>query len=420
MTTNPSLRRLLAGASCAGLLLGMIHAGIASADHEWQQVPFQAESAHPYPNGNSIERPVVQPLRICVPGAQAYQIHFSAVDLEPYYDYLEIYSLSPRGQATLVQRITGGHHEFTSKVIQGAEALVVIASDESAAGFGFRIDSLMVQRAPKGMPQPGPGSGGGATWPPRPGHGRGHGFDEEDEADEDDYDRPGGTVVPGPGAIPGAQPGYVQVLAHVEMLFGVENDLVELPDRLTMGVGEQFLVVIRGIDQFGQPIPVITSIRSEGFRGNATLRPNSQDTYVLDAGSHVANNACIQIQFPQNRRYNRRIGITVRPRFDFSYRDSGRKINVSIHTGVHRSEVAGFALFYTLDPANLTGGENVTALVRAKTGAHSTLFLEDDHAYPLQKGGPGYFTLVVTKVDGTEVRQTYSIEYKKCNPVPVR
>ncbi len=385
----------------------------ASPDHEWRRVDVKAESPHPYPDDNDLQDGELQPLRLRIAGAQAYQIHFAAIDLEPDYDYIEIYGMNPRGELQLVQRITGAYHELVSKVVTGPEAWVVIQSDSSSAGFGYVIDWVQIQVAKKAVPvRPGP-----RHVDPTPVDPYGDYEPEDEGEDSGPGEPPGGPPGRGPGGRP-AGGGYLQVLAHVEMLFGVEGNLYALPEALSMAVGEQYLVVIHGLDQLGRPMPVLTSIRSEGFKGNATLRPDSQDTYALDAGHHVANAAMIQIRFPQNPAFDRIVQIKVRPRFEFTYRDGARKVSLSIYTGVHRPEAAQVNLYYTTDPSNLTGGEDVTALVRGKTGPHSTFFLEADHVYPLQRG-LGFFTMVLRKTDGSEVRQTYSIEYKQANPTPV-
>ncbi len=416
--TCPPLLPAVLGALGGMLATLGLAAAPAAADHEWVEYEYRTESPHPYPDDNDLEDGNLEPLRIRIPGARAYQIRFSAIDVEPYYDAVELYALDPGGSLTLVQTITGAYHEFLSKAIVGVEAWVVIRSDSSNAGFGWRIDGVRVQIAEKGKPprpglpsRPHPVTPGEEVGPGgRPfGPGHAHGGDPRGPGHAHGGDPHGPEVHPG---------GYLQALSDVEFLFGVEGELYEMPDCLTMAVGDEHWVVIQGRDQFGQPMPVLARIHSEGFAGNATLKPDREGTYVLTAGHHAADAASIRVVFPQNPAFNRTLQVRVRPRFEFTYRDSGRKINLNIYTGVHRHEVAGVNVYHSIDPSNLTGGEDVTALVKARTGPHSTLFLEADHAYPLQKA-VNYFTMVLRKTDGREVRMTYSIEYKKANPTPV-
>ena len=74
------------------------------------------------------------------PGAKFIRVHFEKIDFEEGYDFVMVES----GTREIVESFTGKKSDFTSDYLVGDTAVIHIKSDESAVGFGFKIDRIQV------------------------------------------------------------------------------------------------------------------------------------------------------------------------------------------------------------------------------------------------------------------------------------
>uniref|UniRef100_A0A7C4U8N1 CUB domain-containing protein n=1 Tax=candidate division WOR-3 bacterium TaxID=2052148 RepID=A0A7C4U8N1_UNCW3 len=90
----------------------------------------QIESPHPYPNNAHLEWDVYKK------DATALRFHFSELSLEQYYDSLIIMD----GNGIIWQVLNGNIGRATSIKVPGKYAKIILKSDNSNNGYGFKID----------------------------------------------------------------------------------------------------------------------------------------------------------------------------------------------------------------------------------------------------------------------------------------
>jgi len=90
------------------------------------------ESDHPY--GHDQERQWV----VTRPGAERIRIHFNAIEMEPYYDWLAVSGV--REESALY--LDGEHENLWTPVFEGDTAIITLVSDYSVAEWGFRADMV--------------------------------------------------------------------------------------------------------------------------------------------------------------------------------------------------------------------------------------------------------------------------------------
>lgn len=387
-TAAPTLALLL-----PGLALLFAGAAPAAAQAEWVEYRYAANSDHPYRPNLSAKNPGFPPVEINIPGAVQYRVKFRRIQVEDSYDFVDIYAIDPSGRRTLAQSVTGNYEKYVTPPITAASLLIILRSDESTEGYGYDLDGFLARMSGAGeeYEEPPPD-----TWPP-PGT---------------PPSRP-----PSPPAQPPAQPPVFvepQYLTRVEVF---EAEGRPLAVHYTLLVGEDFHFVVQGYDQRGRPMPVAPEIRfAPTPLGRVTV--DSAGVFHLTLAGLAGNHATLDVHFHQNHRWNRHVDIDVRPRLDFSYRDSGRKFYVDGFGGVNRGNVTAWNLWQSGDP-NVLRGENINAGVKDRRDFAGNLFLEHDHAIPLVRG-TNYITLEVTDRSGTTYTITYQLEYRRESAVPLR
>jgi len=115
---------------------------------DWMPQATAISSPHPYTNDFDQTYEIAAPA-----GATRLRIHFTRIDVEDNYDFVEIFD----GEGSRVAKITGNHTDVTSVEIPGAAASVRLVTDYSVNRDGFDIDRIEYRT--DGTPPPPP-----ATW----------------------------------------------------------------------------------------------------------------------------------------------------------------------------------------------------------------------------------------------------------------
>lgn len=98
----------------------------------WQTVPYQLASEHPYKaeTNNTWE--------ISIPDAREVSIYFEKFQTEYRYDTLKLYDI----EGNLIQTLTGNESDTFSEVIKGNYVKVVFETDKSQEQYGFDITKV--------------------------------------------------------------------------------------------------------------------------------------------------------------------------------------------------------------------------------------------------------------------------------------
>ncbi len=103
--------------------------------NDWFPVGRGYESAHPYVNDFDYTWTVREG------GASRIRLHFTRIDVERGYDFVEIRDASDR----VVARYTGDQSDVTTPSIEGDTAKIRLVSDYSVTRWGFAMDRYEVQ-----------------------------------------------------------------------------------------------------------------------------------------------------------------------------------------------------------------------------------------------------------------------------------
>ena len=112
----------------------VFHKGGGGSGDGWTSQRLDIESTHPYGNTLSQDYQVSSNNS----GAREVRLHFSKIDTEAKYDFVEIIDAS----GNLVVRYDGVHEDLTTPAIAGNSVTVRLLTDYSVPGWGFELDSL--------------------------------------------------------------------------------------------------------------------------------------------------------------------------------------------------------------------------------------------------------------------------------------
>jgi len=114
----------------------LLYRSDGTAPPMWTSEPVSVASAHPYTNDFDMRYAVNAPA-----GATQMRIHFTKIDTESRYDFVEVYD----GAGTLVQRYDGVHADLMTAPIMGNAAEVRLVTDYSVTSWGFDVDQVEYQ-----------------------------------------------------------------------------------------------------------------------------------------------------------------------------------------------------------------------------------------------------------------------------------
>ncbi|MBI4512395.1 MAG: proprotein convertase P-domain-containing protein [Deltaproteobacteria bacterium] len=104
----------------------------------WAQVPVSGiESTHPYKNYTS----QTFDIRPYLGGATKIKVHFTRIDTESGYDFVDILNGATGGR---LQRISGSYVDVTSRELTTNNLRIRFTSDEIYTGWGFQADRIDV------------------------------------------------------------------------------------------------------------------------------------------------------------------------------------------------------------------------------------------------------------------------------------
>jgi thermitase len=100
----------------------------------WQTVDYLVESEHPYTNKAD------QSWTINYPGAKNIRVIFEKVETEAKYDKVTVGDSAGRA----IDELSGKVENYTTDYVEGDTVKIRFRSDESVAGWGFRISKIQV------------------------------------------------------------------------------------------------------------------------------------------------------------------------------------------------------------------------------------------------------------------------------------
>ena len=100
----------------------------------WQTVDYLVESEHPYTNKAD------QSWTINYPGAKSIRVIFEKVETEAKYDNVTVGDSAGRA----IDELSGKVENYTTDYVEGDTVKIRFRSDESVAGWGFRISKIQV------------------------------------------------------------------------------------------------------------------------------------------------------------------------------------------------------------------------------------------------------------------------------------
>ena len=103
-------------------------------DSLWQTVDYLVESEHPYTNKAD------QSWTINYPGAKNIRVIFEKVETEAKYDKVTVGDSAGRA----IDELSGKVENYTTDYVEGDTVKIRFRSDESVAGWGFRISKIQV------------------------------------------------------------------------------------------------------------------------------------------------------------------------------------------------------------------------------------------------------------------------------------
>ncbi len=108
-----------------GTIAGTVSAGTTS---EYAEI---VESEHPYPDSTLVEYPVSGP-----PGCSRIRVHFTQIDMEPGFDFIDILDAGDN----VVDTYTGSYTDQWTPWVAGDTLKIRLQSDEGSSMYGFRMD----------------------------------------------------------------------------------------------------------------------------------------------------------------------------------------------------------------------------------------------------------------------------------------
>jgi len=103
-------------------------------ESQWQTVDYLVESEHPYQNKAD------QSWTINYPGAKNIRVIFEKVETEAKYDKVTVGDSAGRA----IDELSGKVDNYTTDYVEGDTVKIRFRSDESVAGWGFKISKIQV------------------------------------------------------------------------------------------------------------------------------------------------------------------------------------------------------------------------------------------------------------------------------------